>query len=67
MKRSSTVIILFYFIFFITSDSKAQETVVEESGQILRIGLPASAIVSSLIIEKKTDYFRQPRLSEQLT
>ncbi len=55
MKQVNTIIIVFFSLFFIVSDIKAQETDVEKSGKILRIGLPASALVSSFIIEKQED------------
>ena len=55
MKQVGAVIVIFSSIFFISSDAKAQETGIEKAGEILRIGLPASALFSSFIIEKQED------------
>jgi membrane-associated phospholipid phosphatase len=55
MKQLNALMVVFFSVFFVMSDSKAQESDIEKSGQILRIGLPASALVSSFIIEKQED------------
>jgi membrane-associated phospholipid phosphatase len=55
MKQLNALMVVFFSVFFVMSDSKAQESDIEKSGQILRIELPASALVSSFIIEKQED------------
>jgi membrane-associated phospholipid phosphatase len=55
MKRVTGIIILVFSLVFPRVDIRAQETDIEKSGKLLRIGLPASAIVSSLILEKGKD------------
>lgn len=51
MKQVSVTIIIFSSLVFPISNIKAQESDVEKAGEILRIGLPASALTLSLILE----------------
>jgi membrane-associated phospholipid phosphatase len=55
MKRVTGITILVFSLVFPRTDIGAQETDIEKSGKLLRIGLPASALVSSFIIEKEKD------------
>jgi membrane-associated phospholipid phosphatase len=55
MKQLNAVVVVFFSICFIVSGLKVQGNNIEKSGEILRIGLPASALISSFIIEKQED------------
>lgn len=55
MKQKAVIIILFSSLVFPICDIRAEESDVEKAGKILRIGLPASALTLSLLLEDEKE------------
>jgi membrane-associated phospholipid phosphatase len=53
MKQVHVTIIVFFSLVSPVSNIRAQKNNIEKSGKILRIGLPATAVVTSFVLEGK--------------
>jgi len=62
MKKARAKIV-FFSLFLILFDIKAQEMCIEKTGDIIRIGLPASAFVLSFVLENEKEGILQATAS----